>query len=80
MAATTDDMAHTFTFLNYNTPEQSASHRRAVKSHISSKYRTAIRQHAEPRYALPQRLAFKPATPDAEDGQDTTLGRKRTNP
>ncbi|EXJ78739.1 hypothetical protein A1O1_09141 [Capronia coronata CBS 617.96] len=42
-----------FTFLNYNTPTHSASHRRAVKSHISSKYRAAIRQKTHSRYALP---------------------------
>lgn len=77
MAPTPDLTTRDFTFLNYNTPGHNASHRRAVKSHISSKYRTAIRQQAQPRYALPQR-----ATPDslparAGSGQATSPKAKR---
>lgn len=77
MADTTDHNAQTFTFLNYNTPSHSASHRRAVKSHISSKYRTAIRQQAEPRYALPQRLAFETSRTNVVDVRTTSPVRKR---
>lgn len=60
MATIPDHTPHAFTFLNYHTPRHNASHRRVVKSHISSKYRTAVRQQAQPRYALPQR-----ATPES---------------
>ncbi|KEF61286.1 uncharacterized protein A1O9_02851 [Exophiala aquamarina CBS 119918] len=77
MADTTDRNAQAFTFLNYNTPSHSASHRRAVKSHISSKYRTAVRQQAEPRYALPQRLAFETLPADVVDHRTTAPVRKR---
>ncbi|KAJ4512159.1 hypothetical protein HRR83_006123 [Exophiala dermatitidis] len=55
MATPDETSPKRFTFLNYNTPNHSASHRRAVKSHISSKYRTAVRQQSHPRYALPRR-------------------------
>ncbi|KAL6243300.1 hypothetical protein RBB50_009852 [Rhinocladiella similis] len=56
MANSNDNAANSFTFVDYqNTPKHSASHRRAVKSHISSKYRTSVRQQNQPRYALPQR-------------------------
>lgn len=80
MAATPDHTSHIFTFLNYNTPSHSASHRRVVKSHISSKYRTAIRQQAEPRYALPQRLAFEPSPTKVGNDQTTSPGQKRKKP
>ncbi|OAL33333.1 hypothetical protein AYO20_07344 [Fonsecaea nubica] len=50
---TKQDVTKTFTFLNYDNPDHSASHRRLVKSHISSKYRAAVRQQTQPRYALP---------------------------
>ncbi|KIW89748.1 uncharacterized protein Z519_09905 [Cladophialophora bantiana CBS 173.52] len=46
-------VADAFTFLNYDNPDHNASHRRVVKSHISSKYRAAIRQQTQPGYALP---------------------------
>ncbi|EXJ66102.1 uncharacterized protein A1O5_10717 [Cladophialophora psammophila CBS 110553] len=50
-------VADAFTFLNYDNPDHSASHRRVVKSHISSKYRAAIRQQTQPGYALPHQTA-----------------------
>ena len=71
---------HTFTFLNYDTPKHSAIHRRAVKSHISSKYRTARRQQAEPRYALPQRLALQPPPVETPDTTSLSLKTNRRSP
>jgi hypothetical protein len=43
----TSGLTSDFTLLNYYT-----SHWRAVKSHISSKYRTAVGTQSHPRYAL----------------------------
>ncbi|OAP61427.1 hypothetical protein AYL99_03630 [Fonsecaea erecta] len=53
MPAAKHQVSNAFTFLNYDNPDHSASHRRLVKSHISSKYRASIRQQTQPRYALP---------------------------
>ena len=47
------NLANGFTFLNYSNPDHNAHHRRAVKSHISSKYRTSVRKQTQTRYALP---------------------------
>ncbi|EXJ81164.1 hypothetical protein A1O3_07454 [Capronia epimyces CBS 606.96] len=54
MASHNEISPKSFTFLLYNTPTHSAHHRRAVKSHVSSKYRTAVRlrQQALARHAL----------------------------
>ncbi|KIX09471.1 uncharacterized protein Z518_00551 [Rhinocladiella mackenziei CBS 650.93] len=59
MATSSERTTTPFTFLYYDTPKHGASHRRTVKSHISSKYRTAIRQQTKPRYALPRRSSFE---------------------
>jgi hypothetical protein len=62
MPDSTDNFTNQFTFLNYSSPGQSALHRRAVKSHISSKYRIGVRLQTQTRYALPQRTS--PAGPE----------------
>lgn len=82
MATTPDHTTHAFTFLNYHTPRHNASHRRAVKSHISSKYRTAVRQQAQPRYALPQRAAPEslPTKAGNEQPVSPSLKRKISSP
>ncbi|KIV77077.1 hypothetical protein PV11_08913 [Exophiala sideris] len=79
MCASKDNSENSFTFLNYNTPKHSASHRRAVKSHISSKYRTAIRQQAQPRYALPQRSpeGVSSSPTKTEDEEASLILRRR---
>lgn len=66
-----------FTFLNYNTPNHSASHRRAVKSHISSKYRNSVRQLAQPRYALPHRCLVEASPTKTEPDESLSIQRKR---
>ncbi|KAI1613992.1 hypothetical protein EDD37DRAFT_474536 [Exophiala viscosa] len=79
MCASKENNENSFTFLNYNTPNHSASHRRAVKSHISSKYRTTIRQQAQPRYALPQRSpdgALSSPTKSEDDEASLILRRR----
>lgn len=79
MASSKENSDNAFTFLNYNTPNHSASHRRAVKSHISSKYRTAVRQQAQPRYALPQRSPGEGSSSPAktEDDEASVVVRRR---
>lgn len=77
MARSDEESAQNFTFLNYHTPKHNASHRRVVKSHISSKYRTAIRQQAEPRYALPQRPAGDVSFTSTGPDDTTSLLPKR---
>ncbi|OQU97346.1 Fungal specific transcription factor domain-containing protein [Cladophialophora immunda] len=73
MPAARHKVANAFTFLNYDNPDHSASHRRLVKSHISSKYRAAIRQQAQPRYALPHQAK----NGEEQDSQPNSR-RKRT--
>lgn len=70
------DSSSKFTFLNYDSPDHNASHRKVVKGHISSKYRTAVRKHTEPRYALPQRYLYS-SQPGSELGE--TDGNEPTN-
>ncbi|KIW38266.1 uncharacterized protein PV06_09247 [Exophiala oligosperma] len=81
MANSNDNAANSFTFVDYqNTPNHSASHRRAVKSHISSKYRTSVRQQKQPRYALPQRspLAANEAAGRGSEGSEvSSVDRRR---
>lgn len=77
MAGPEETSAKRFTFLNYNTPTHSASHRRAVKSHISSKYRTAVRQQAHPRYALPQRDDRSEGSSRSVQGDETPTDESR---
>ena len=55
MSQSKDSFTKDFTFLNYENSDHSASHRRAVKSHISSKYRTGVRLQTKSRYALPNK-------------------------
>ena len=76
------DSGSKFTFLNYDSPHHSASHRKKVKAHISSKYRTTVRQLGQPRYALPQRylhtsqLTLEPRS-ESENGTTTGARKKR---
>ncbi|KAK5240732.1 hypothetical protein LTR40_013629, partial [Exophiala xenobiotica] len=73
-----DNAANSFTFVDYHdTPNHNASHRRAVKSHISSKYRTAVRQQTQPRYALPQRSTLGASATDGVDGDVPVAVRRR---
>ncbi|KAK5064744.1 hypothetical protein LTR84_000578 [Exophiala bonariae] len=76
MSPTPDPTTNAFTFLNYDSPGHNASHRRAVKSHISSKYRTAVRQQAQPRYALPHRATPESITTLTRAGSEQTTSPK----
>ena len=67
------DEGSKFTFLNYDSPDHNASHRKKVKAHISSKYRTTVRKDSEPRYALPQRLLY-PSQPADDPGDESGNG------
>lgn len=83
MASSNNASANSFTFLNYHDPKHNASHRKTVKSHISSKYRTAVRQQAQPRYALPRRIGPLPTSPDAAGDElviATRVHKRDTDP
>ncbi|KAJ9611509.1 hypothetical protein H2200_004693 [Cladophialophora chaetospira] len=67
-----DNTTTEFTFLNYDNPDHNVSHRKAVKSHVSGKYRTNVRLQTHPRYALPHRGSL----PENE----ATRARPRRNP
>ncbi|KIW51946.1 hypothetical protein PV05_10615 [Exophiala xenobiotica] len=78
MANSDDNAANSFTFVDYHdTPNHNASHRRAVKSHISSKYRTSVRQQTQPRYALPQRAPLGATATNGVGGEGSVVVRRR---